>query len=380
MKKQKQMRRISCLAPAAGLLACILLFTWQSVSASPVQVLECESLTSTGPLPIDSVDTRFTIRRHIQQVEPYETTETGLWRQGKFQDNGELQLTVYPFEGPSQVEQAASTRTTLLDGNEAESFQDEYLDEAPTMEKTIVYDGYTLDSVSISLKKAAGTAIDTHLDVPPALDRDAWDPYPGCTVLGCPVECEVTWRAPGDGVECTRGGSAGGTLCTTGSYFGRIISTSLEEHDEEHGAGFEINAGLNDAWVNALAPFQGLFVTVYPDLGIVFVAWFTFDSEPPPPGAMAAFGAPDQRWVTAVGSYSGNRAELNAELTTGGVFNASQPAPTQDTGFGGMVLEFSDCGNGTLAYDFPSLGLSGEFAIERVVASNAALCEALGAD
>lgn len=379
MKEQKRLRRISCRAPVAGLLACILLPAWEMANASPVQVLECESLTSTGPLPIDSVDTRFTIRRHIRHVEPYETIETDFWSQGKFQDNGELEVTVYPFDGPSQVEQAVSTRTSLMDGNEAESFEDEYLDEAPAMEKTIVHDGYTLDSVTISLKNVTGTAIDTHLEVPPVVDRDAWDPYAGCTVLGCPLECGVTWRAPGEGVECSAGGS-GGTLCTTGTYFGRIISTSLEDHDEDHGDGFEINAGLNDAWVNALAPFQGLFVTVYPDLGIVFVAWFTFDSELPPPGDMAVFGAPDQRWVTAVGSYSGNRAELSVELTTGGVFNASQPVPVQDTDFGSMVLEFSDCGNGTLTYDFPSVGLSGEFAIERVVASNAALCEALGAD
>lgn len=374
------MRRISCLAPAAGLLACILLSAWQTASASPVQVLDCEMLTSTGPLPHDSVDTRYTIRRHIRHVEPHETTETDFWRQAKFQDNGELQVTVYSFEGTPQVEQAASVRTTLLDGVEAESFQDEYLDEAPTMEKTIVYDGYTLDSVGIGLKSTAGSAIDTHLQVPEYIDRSAWDPYAGCSVFGCSPECVVTWRAPGDGVECSRGGSAGGTLCTTGTYTGRITSLSLEDHDEDHGAGFEINAGLNDAWVNALAPYQGLFVTVYPDAGIVFVAWFTFDSELPPADAMATFGAPDQRWVTAVGSYSGNRAELNAELTTGGVFNASEPVPTQDTGYGSMVVEFSDCGNGTLAYDFPSVGLSGEFAIERVVASNAALCEALGAD
>ncbi|HSM69040.1 MAG TPA: hypothetical protein VK830_04940, partial [Xanthomonadales bacterium] len=146
-------------------------------------------LTSTGPLPHELVDTRFTIRRHIRHVEPYETTETDFWRQGKFLDNGELEVTVYPFEGQPQVEQATSTRTTLLDGNEAESFQDEYLDEAPTMEKTIVHDGYTLDSVSIGLKSAAGSAIDTHLQVPEYIDRSAWGPYAGCGEFGCSPEC-----------------------------------------------------------------------------------------------------------------------------------------------------------------------------------------------
>jgi hypothetical protein len=302
MQQLTKIRHISRLAPATALLACFMLPAWQAALASRVQVLECEMLTSQGPLPVELLDTRFTIRRHIRHVDPYETIETSLWSQGKFLDNGELEVTVYPFEGPPQVEQAASTRTTLLDGNEAESFRDEYLDEALTMEKAIVHDGYTLDTISVFLRKASGTAIDTHAEVPQTIDRAAWDPWvcarcaPDMTAeecAQCTSECVVTWRAPGDGVPCATGGSGGGDgLCPTGSYIGRITSTSLEDHDEEHGAGFVINAGLNDAWVNALAPYQGLFVTVYPDQGIVFVAWFTFDSELLPPGATAAFGRP----------------------------------------------------------------------------------------
>jgi hypothetical protein len=362
-----------------GFLIAILLPSWEMAYASPVQVLECSILRTDGALPAEHVDLRFTIRRHIVQVAPFEELTNDFWAQGLFEDNGYFDVTAYPILGKPITDRSSSTLTTIQDGKI--NFGDTYLDQALTMNKSVNVEGWTLESVAIIMRRSDGTLIDDHTVVPEVIDRDAWDPYPGCTEVSCPVECAVTWHTPGEGIECAIGQSGGGTgLCSTGTYMGRITSISYEAHEAEHGAGFVINAGLNDAWVNALAPYQGLFVTVYPDQGIVFVAWFTFDSELLPPGATAAFGAPDQRWVTAVGPYSGNRAELNAELTTGGVFNASEPVPVQDTGFGSMVLEFSDCGNGTLTYDFPSLGLSGEFAIERVEPGNATLCEALGAD
>lgn len=142
---------------------------------------------------------------------------------------------------------------------------------------------------------------------------------------------------------------------------------------------FVINAGLNDAWIFEGAPLQGMFVTVFESLGVVFIAWFTFDSAVPDAGAMAQFGAPDQRWVTAAGTFEGHRAELVAELTTGGSFNSDQPAPGQQPGYGTLVLEFQDCSNGTVTFEFPDASLSGEFPISRVLNSNVALCEGLSA-
>jgi hypothetical protein len=65
---------------------------------------------------------------------------------------------------------------------------------------------------------------------------------------------------------------------------------------------FRINAGLNDAWVSADAPFQGLFFTVFENLNLLFLSWFTFDSTIPVNGTPAVFGAGDQRWVTGAGS------------------------------------------------------------------------------
>jgi cyclophilin family peptidyl-prolyl cis-trans isomerase len=152
---------------------------------------------------------------------------------------------------------------------------------------------------------------------------------------------------------------------------------------------FVINPGLNDAWVNPLADFQGMFITVFPSLKLLFLAWFTFDSAPQVSlessgsvtrtnqSMLATFGADDQRWVTAVGSYDGNRAELRAELTTGGVFNASDPLPVQDTEYGSIILEFEDCSLAHVDFDFPSAGESGNFDITRTLGDNIPLCEAL---
>jgi hypothetical protein len=369
-------------------VACACLLSSQNLYATPVQVIECSIYLPQNPLPIESVDTRFTIRRHIEHTEPVEEVTTSIWGEAKFENNGYFEVTVYPFDGEPRVERSTSTFTRVLDGNSV--IGDEYEDQALTMEKTIEYEGYTLDSILISLKSDNGTAISDHLSVPEIIDRDAWDPY-SCGAR-CDTECVVTWRVPGIGIPCATGGSAGGGLCTTGAYIGQIASLSTEPHDHDHGDGgstFELNSGLNDAWVSADAAFQGMFVTVFPVLKLVFVAWFTFDVPPAQaleqnPGTslesmMAAFGADDQRWITAVGAYDGNRAVLNAELTTGGQFNSSNPLPVQDTDYGNITLEFSDCSNGSVSFNFPKAGQSGEFAITRTLDDNVALCEELAA-
>ncbi len=140
---------------------------------------------------------------------------------------------------------------------------------------------------------------------------------------------------------------------------------------------FFINPGLNDAWVSADAAFQGFFFTVFQDIGFFFLSWFTFDTVPPDPGVMAVFGAPDQRWVTASGFYTGNSVELNVELTTGGVFNSSIPLAMQDTSYGTITIVFINCNEALLTYDFPSLGLSGQMTLTRVVTDNVMLCDML---
>ena len=65
------------------------------------------------------------------------------------------------------------------------------------------------------------------------------------------------------------------------------------------------------------------------------------------------------------------------ELTTGGLFNSSDPLPVQDTAYGSMVLEFTNCSEVIVNFDIPSAGESGTFAMGRVLDDNVALCEAL---
>ena len=98
---------------------------------------------------------------------------------------------------------------------------------------------------------------------------------------------------------------------------------------------FFINAGLNDAWVHDGAPLQGFMFTVFPATGFLFFAWFTFDSVPPGPGVPpAVFGANDQSWVSGLGQILGDSVTISVELTSGGVFNASEPEATQEKNYG----------------------------------------------
>ena len=49
----------------------------------------------------------------------------------------------------------------------------------------------------------------------------------------------------------------------------------------------QMNTGLNDAWYDPETDGQGFFITVYPELGTVVVAWFTNDTALPSDGASA---------------------------------------------------------------------------------------------
>ncbi len=42
-----------------------------------------------------------------------------------------------------------------------------------------------------------------------------------------------------------------------------------------------------------------------------------------------------------------------------------------------MTIQFTDCKNGLVSYNIPSLNLSGDVPTERIVLDNVPLCEAL---
>lgn len=173
-----------------------------------------------------------------------------------------------------------------------------------------------------------------------------------------------------------------------GSYFvGAIINISdanagnnvgLEDEAIQvlviAGSDFVINNGLNDAWFNVLTSGQGFFITVFPDIDAIFLAWFTYDTERPPEDVIALLGEPGHRWLTAFGTYAGNLASLGIELTSGGVFNSGEPMVAQDPAYGTIEIEFIDCNNAILIYNIPSLGLMGEIPITRIAPDNIPAC------
>lgn len=146
--------------------------------------------------------------------------------------------------------------------------------------------------------------------------------------------------------------------------------------------GFVMNAGLNDAWFNPETNGQGFFITVFPDLGLVSLAWFTYDTQLPAEGASANLGNAGHRWMTALGTIDGNSSVMNIEFTSGGQFDsAAEVQVTDPPGSDGTItLTFSDCGSGLVEYDIISINQQGSVPIQRVANDNVALCEALSGE
>jgi hypothetical protein len=137
---------------------------------------------------------------------------------------------------------------------------------------------------------------------------------------------------------------------------------------------FRINSGLNDAWFNPATPGQGFFITVFEDIQMMFLAWFTYDTERPDGSVGAVLGEPGHRWLTAFGPYLGNVAELDLELTRGGVFDAAEPTPSQEID-GTVSVEFDGCDAAMLTYDIFSAGVAGMVPIQRIALDNLPRCE-----
>ena len=163
---------------ALSLLFCMPAF------ASPVQVFECTIFLPRSPLPIDSLDLRFTMRRHFTDVEPFENTETDLWSQAKFADNGFFDLDIYPFSGGVRTEHARNIQTTILDGKG--QIRDELEDRAIGSTETVEFEGYVVEEYSIIFIRDDGSILDDHLTYPGVIDPSSFDT----------VSCFVVWRVP----------------------------------------------------------------------------------------------------------------------------------------------------------------------------------------
>ena len=138
---------------------------------------------------------------------------------------------------------------------------------------------------------------------------------------------------------------------------------------------FLINIGMTDAWFSPVTDGQGFFIIAWGGIKFMFLSWFTFDTELPPEEVIALLGAPEQRWLTAQGPYDGDTATLEVFISSDGTFNSADPEVTnvQD---GTITITWTSCNSGILTYNIPSLGLSGQVPIERIVLANVPLCEA----
>jgi plastocyanin len=168
--------------------------------------------------------------------------------------------------------------------------------------------------------------------------------------------------------------------CTVHSLPGRNIANfmngRLNVEEGDPGPEFLINAGISDAWYNPATNGQGFFIIVWEDIEQIFLSWFTFETERPPANVAAVLGEPGHRWLTALGPYLGDTATLDIYMTEGGVFDSANPPAEDAVDVGNITITWTDCNVGELSYDMPSLGLSGDIPIQRLVSDNVAACEA----
>jgi len=170
--------------------------------------------------------------------------------------------------------------------------------------------------------------------------------------------------------------------CSVHSAPGRNINTNMNGRInvvEATQATFLINSGLSDAWYFPQTGGQGFFIIVWEDIQTVFLSWFTYDTERPPEDVTAILGEPGHRWLTAQGPYEGDTATLAVSLSSGGVFDAAEPAVGAPVTVGTITIVWTGCNEGLLSYDLTlsnNQELTGDIPIERIVLDNVPTCEA----
>jgi len=136
-----------------------------------------------------------------------------------------------------------------------------------------------------------------------------------------------------------------------------------------------LTPGLNGSWFNHDTDGQGFFIEVFPELGTMFVAWFTYDTTFADGNETAVVGEPNHRWLTAQGPFDGTTGELEVYITSGGIFN--QDNAVQRTPDGTLTIDFDDCRSAEATYSLVSSGLAGTIPLTRISGSTVAFCESL---
>ena len=134
-----------------------------------------------------------------------------------------------------------------------------------------------------------------------------------------------TWAQVGDDIVGEMANDAFGDRVALSANGNRMAASGPRNDDNGTDSGharvhdlsmfneFLINPGLNDHWFNPLTTGQGVYITVFPDLGKVTLTMFTYDTLLPDESVTATLGDPSQRWLNGLGNYSGNQAVKSSE-------------------------------------------------------------------
>ncbi len=141
-------------------------------------------------------------------------------------------------------------------------------------------------------------------------------------------------------------------------------------------APFRINKALAGSWYYPPTSGQGFFIDVFDNSNQMFLAWFTYDLERPDGSIQAMIGEPGHRWMTALGPFSGDTANLTIYWANGMVFDSADP-PVVQAPDGSMTVKFNGCSGGTVDYDLGTNNVTGQVPIEPLAPDLIDLCETL---
>jgi hypothetical protein len=206
-------------------------------------------------------------------------------------------------------------------------------------------------------------------------DHQRWYTLGGTVVGGQPSVALTIYRNIGGNFAAppTTSGAAVGTAtlafdsCTSGSLAyaftdgsGRAGSIPLRRLTQnvtcDAGGARPTNAdfALSGNWFDPATSGQGITIEANPVSGVLFLAWYTYAKNG------AGGGVAGQRWYTALGSFTPGARSVGVQLseTTGGVFDASPPAPVS-AAVGTATIAFHGCSALTLTYTFTGGSLNG---------------------
>jgi hypothetical protein len=208
---------------------------------------------------------------------------------------------------------------------------------------------------------------------------------------GDPITYQVDYRRNGDAPWTDGGSTTSTSQSLSGLDAGQPYDVQVTPNDgnvdgpirsalnlfqtESDDPLFTINAAMSDAWYFPDTDGQGFLIIVWETEKLIFLSWFTYDTERPPDDVNAILGEPGHRWLTALGSYEGDTALLDVFLSKGMIFDSAEP-PVETEQYEGASIEiiWTGCNEAVLKYDIPTLELSGEVPIQRIVLDHVAAC------